>query len=112
MNVLIVDDDIQIIELTGLLIKTASNFDSAFAGNGEDALRQLILNDYDLMITDWHMPVIGGKDLIAAALIKYPNLKIVAWSTNEIDAADKCAGVRYLCKSNGIHEILKIINAG
>ena len=52
-----------------ILAKQFDQFDIniTFAQNGEDALQKLTENDYDMLITDLHMPVMDGYELVAAA---------------------------------------------
>src|ERR671911_393971 len=44
------------------------------AGNGEDALQRLTDFAFDILITDLRLPGIGGRDVLDAALERYPDI--------------------------------------
>ncbi|NOZ47636.1 MAG: response regulator [Chlorobi bacterium] len=62
-NILIVDDSESIREVVSFTLENAgNNIDKAI--DGVDALKFLEKNNYDLIITDLHMPNMDGIDLI------------------------------------------------
>lgn len=75
-TLLIVDDDkLVFYEIHSLLDWEAQGFDQIlYAANGEQALACLKSQSVNLIITDIHMPVMNGIDLIANALAEYPSL--------------------------------------
>ncbi len=44
------------------------------AGNGEDALQRLADFAFDILITDLRLPGIGGREVLDAALERYPDI--------------------------------------
>lgn len=65
MRILLVDDDAQ--ELGRLTERLrAAGFQTTCAADGEEALKQLALQWYPVVITDWQMPVMDGIALTEA----------------------------------------------
>ena len=63
INILVVDDDSGIVEiLTGFLQEL--DYQVECAGDGVEALAWLDVKDFDLILTDINMPVMGGMELI------------------------------------------------
>lgn len=98
MSILIVDDD-------DLLRETLKMFVFEFAGkqaedavNGSDALIKLSQEKFDLMVTDWDMPVMNGGELINKASELYPDMKIIVFSGSTIIPEQRKQGVEYLRK--------------
>lgn len=64
MNVLVCDDDSVVIKLVELALKD-KQVNLSIARNGQEGLNLLNeRNDFDLIITDLHMPVRTGDDLL------------------------------------------------
>lgn len=82
MQVLIVDDEAIIREgLRAMIPWEEYGFqrpDTAF--NGVEALRKMVDNSYDLLITDIRMPVMDGLELSKNVSIQYPNCAIIILS--------------------------------
>ncbi len=64
MNILIVDDDHGIVEILADLLEDL-DYSVECAGNGAEALLRLAEKEFDLMLTDINMPVMGGMELIS-----------------------------------------------
>lgn len=63
-TILVVDDDPAIVELfKHILLKNTGHYVTT-AENGSDALNKMSDTDFDLVLTDWRMPVMGGQDLL------------------------------------------------
>src|SRR5690348_1925704 len=61
-QILIVEDDEDIVELFLIVMQEGNQVD--IASNGEEALLKIRANkDYDLIISDFHMPVMDGARL-------------------------------------------------
>lgn len=52
--------------------------------DGREALTAVDTNEYDLVITDMIMPEVNGAEVIAALLIKRPNMKVIAISGGDM----------------------------
>ena len=64
MKILVVDDMSSMrAVILHMLIKLGHNHNDE-AANGIEALKMLRLNNYDLLITDLHMPNLNGKQLL------------------------------------------------
>ncbi len=62
-NVLIIEDEVQIAELIQLFLKS-EKISSKSVLNGEDGLKYLSKNSFDLIILDINLPGINGFDLL------------------------------------------------
>ena len=63
MNILVVDDDEEIVDLLVEFLQ-GLDYQVESAGNGVEALAQLAVKEYDLVLTDINMPVMGGMELV------------------------------------------------
>lgn len=75
-QILIVEDNPH---MSSLLADTLEFFDykGISAKDGEEALRKLAEDSFDMVITDLRMPKMGGMDLLRAIKDKFPNLPVV-----------------------------------
>jgi PAS domain S-box-containing protein len=64
IKILYVDDDISIIEFVKIIFKKMSITGVIYASNGEEGLSLYQNNQFDLVITDMHMPIMDGFSLI------------------------------------------------
>ncbi len=75
-SVLLVDDTL--ITLEGLkVILSNEGYRIATAHNGEEALKAMVENDYDLVITDMVMPILDGREVAIGAKTISPKTKIL-----------------------------------
>ena len=77
MKILVAEDDkINFLIINFLLKEKVRKLDHAF--NGKEAVELVMVNDYDLILMDINMPIMGGAE--ATRLIKkmYPHLPIIA----------------------------------
>ncbi len=81
-KVLVVDDSKVIREVVGFTLET-DNYKVFYAENGQEALQHLQHNSIDLLITDLHMPVMDGNNLIkhVRKLEKYKKMPILMLTT-------------------------------
>lgn len=78
-KILVVDDELLLRRALGRLI-SAMGFDVTTASQGQEALDLLAAGSFDLLITDVHMPVMDGLDLIRHARTRWPALPIIVIS--------------------------------
>lgn len=76
-RILVVDDDKRIREFL-ISALAERGFDTDVAGDGLEALGMIERRRYDLIITDFQMPVMNGADLARAVKQKNPSSCIVA----------------------------------
>jgi two-component system, NtrC family, sensor kinase len=85
------------------------------ARNGRLALEKILVNDYDLIITDYKMPQMGGKDLFHWILQNRPHLaKKIIFVTGDTVSPDTRAFFettrnRYLAKPFKIEDVKEVV---
>jgi two-component system response regulator YesN len=102
-TILIVDDEAnQRLMVEQALRALAFDWNISTAASGQEALEALALNAPDLIITDYHMPVMNGLDLIARVRERQIPSRIIlitAYSSPELyDAAQRLQVDHYLTK--------------
>jgi CheY-like chemotaxis protein len=102
-NILIVDDEAnQRLMVEQALRALAFDWNISTAASGQEALEALALRAPDLIITDYHMPVMNGLDLIARVRERQVPSRIIlitAYSSPELyDAAQQLQVDHYLTK--------------
>jgi len=101
-RVLFVDDDPEVLDrLKRTLEETRAEWQMAFNTSARDALRRLDEAQFDVIVTDTHMPEMGGFELLTEVLRRYPNMvRIVLSPTVKLDLALRSANVahQYLAK--------------
>ena len=65
MKILLIDDEAHIIDFYIRLAKTHGFDDIETASSGEEALTKIILERYDLITVDIHMPGLSGLEILA-----------------------------------------------
>ena len=75
-RVLVVDDEISILHSIKQLLEEKGLFVS-LASNGSEALAKLENDSYDIVITDYYMPVMNGKELLNLVKERYPNILVI-----------------------------------
>lgn len=94
--VLLVDDEVDLLETTGALLK--ENFDVITATSGEEALRRFAESDPDVVCTDFSMPGMNGIELLHLTMTqrRYVSGILVSGYREFLDAAAKNGADRYL----------------
>ena len=112
MKILLVDDEKQFVKfLSKRLALRGINADYAFIG--EDALKKVEANRYDVAILDVKMPGIGGIELERKLSRLAPEMKIIFLTGHgskndfKVGAAE---ALHYLAKPVKIEELVKILN--
>jgi two-component system nitrate/nitrite response regulator NarL len=100
-KVLLVDDHRILLEGMKNLIKDPFVVTDV-ASSGTEALNLIKSNDFDLLITDYEMPGITGAELVKAAKVAQPEMKIIVLSMH-----DDPAVVKELLRSGVLGYILK-----
>jgi two-component system, chemotaxis family, chemotaxis protein CheY len=104
MRILIVDDYSTMLRIMRNLLKQLDLGNIEEATNGEEALRKLNHEPFDLVISDWNMTPMTGLDLLQkvradAKLKRIPFIMVTAESKTENVVAAKQAGVsNYIVK--------------
>ncbi|MEN3001589.1 MAG: response regulator [Armatimonadota bacterium] len=76
MTILVVDDEPMVQFLLSSLLQDEGHT-VRLASNGREALQILGQERIDLLITDTHMPLMSGTDLVPLVRQRYPHLPII-----------------------------------
>ena len=79
-RILLVDDEQALCKLTKLNLERTGEFQVTTAYSGEEALGMAKGQDFDLVITDYRMPGMDGKELLEALKALRPNRPVVLFS--------------------------------
>ena len=112
-KILIVDDENVILELLQTIL-TREGHEITTVENGADALTELKLQSYDLMITDIQMTPMDGLELLKVAKDLHPQLQVIVMtayaSVETAVEAMKNGAYDYLTKPFKVEEFLVKIN--
>jgi two-component system chemotaxis response regulator CheY len=87
-NCLVVDDS-DVIRKVARRILESMNFQITEAENGQEAIERCKTSVPDMVLLDWHMPVMGGIEFLGALRLANLDRKpFVVYCTTENDAAD------------------------
>jgi DNA-binding NtrC family response regulator len=110
-RVLIADDEEGIRESLGLILE--SDYEVAFAEDGEQALAKLSVGQFDVAILDIKMPKLDGLDLmkrLKAQKVAVPILILTAYQSVELaKEAVKLGALDYLPKPFDKEKILEAV---
>jgi CheY-like chemotaxis protein len=81
LRILVVDDHYHLALALSVALEVAGYF-VITAEDGQNALQQLDQNAIDLVITDVHMPVMDGLTLTALIRKRFPDLFVIAISSD------------------------------
>jgi len=84
-KILIIDDEENLAFLMKANLERSGDFEIATARNGKVGLEMAKVTEYDLVITDYKMPVMDGKAVLEALRKMHPNLPIVIFSVYHDD---------------------------
>ena len=77
--------------------------------NGAEGLDRLKAGEFDVLITDFHMPRMTGKQLINAVRASKIKISIILMSSNNLDELELTGkdleGIQFLRKPFGINEL-------
>jgi len=111
-SVLIVDDESSMRHLLSVIL-TERGYEARAVASAEDALRELAVRDYDLVLTDVRMPGMGGLALLAAIQRTHPDLMVIVMSAyGSHDAAVeamKAGAYDYLSKPFRPDEVVLVL---
>jgi two-component system response regulator AtoC len=111
-SVLIVDDESSMRHLLSVIL-TERGYEARAVASGEDALRELVARDYDLVLTDVRMPGMGGLALLAEIQRTHPELMVIVMSAyGSHDAAVeamKAGAYDYLSKPFKPDEVVLVL---
>ncbi len=102
-KILVVDDEKPLSEALRLKL-THSGFEVKTAGNGEEALKLLEKEDFDLVLMDLVMPQMDGFQVLEKLAEKKPKAKVIVTSNlsqeEDFTRAQNLGAVKYFVKSD------------
>jgi two-component system cell cycle sensor histidine kinase/response regulator CckA len=115
-SVLVVDDEATVCGAIARLLRR-TGYRAATATSGEEAL--LVLEaadgDFDLLLTDFAMPGMNGRELLAAARARWPWLNVLLMSAftpdEEMRRALRDTATPFLAKPFTLSELLETVRA-
>jgi two-component system chemotaxis response regulator CheY len=116
-DVLVVDDSKVMREMVTACLRPNGDLTVSHAATGLEAIEQLSLRPYDLVVLDLNMPDIGGLEVIEFVraqdrLRRLPILVVTTRGDDDTRAAALAAGAtRYLTKPFSPEAILSEVNA-
>ena len=113
-HILVTDDDPVIREFI-LAVLTEQGYEVSTARNGLEALKMIVSVQYDLVISDISMPVMGGVEFYKEIINRFPSMKDrVIFITGHLGASAekfiKEMGIKCVLKPFKICELLKVVN--
>ena len=112
-NILIVDDEKEYQNVVSFILKDAG-YNALTASNGEEALKILLNNDVELIITDLKMPVMDGIEFIEKAKKINSDIDIIVMtaygSIESAVEAIKIGALDYFVKSRDLEELVLKVN--
>jgi len=114
-RILIVDDHLSIIEGTKMLLEQEKDFQITIESSSLNALNEIKLNHYDVLLFDLYMPHLNGLELTKKALQYNPDLTILIYTGFDIKPHFNLlveAGVSgFLSKTSSREELVSGIRA-
>lgn len=113
-SILLVDDEQDILDILERVLQSAG-YQVAMAHNGQQALREVALRDYDLIITNMRMPVMDGRAFYRQLCALEPHLsQRVLFCTGDIAEPStqrflKSTGAPVLFKPFAMSVLLEVV---
>jgi len=86
ISILLVDDDPDILEIIRLDLEDDSSFTVDTCGTSAEALKKTQTTRYDVIVTDWRMPVMNGTQLIRTLRANGCKSRIILYSGHNISS--------------------------
>ncbi|MBF0275535.1 MAG: response regulator [Nitrospinae bacterium] len=120
LNVLIIDDSHMMVVVMRAVLKKLGYTKVHEAINGEDGLNKVKNEQFDLILLDWHMPKIHGRDFLKAVreMENYKSVPIIVVTAENVEENEKEArslgASEYLIKpfrEDALHEKIEAVFA-
>ena len=109
---LVIDDDISTLDLMSFQLKE-ENFDVLVADNGQKGLNLVAENDFDIILTDLHLPDFDGLEIVKRCKERAPDTEIIMvtgyGSTEKAIEATKAGAFYYIEKPIEFDELFVLI---
>jgi DNA-binding NtrC family response regulator len=111
-TILVVDDEKMVRDITQAFL-ALNGYEVRTASDGREAFDMLLNNHYDVVITDLHMPLMGGIELLEKiSQLKADTVTIVL--TGRAGTAADCRPEPYarLCKPFSHNKLIEVVQEG
>lgn len=95
-KILIIDDEKSLCLLMKLNMESTGEYEVTTVNSGMDGLEKVKQSEYDLVITDYKMPGMDGKQVLAALKEMRPNEPVVLFSVYHDDSSEISSDIRAL----------------
>lgn len=111
-KILVVDDEKTVRDITQAFL-TLNGYEVNTAENGKEAFDELINNHYDVVITDMHMPQMGGMELLEK-ISQMPSNTITILLTGTTVTQSNVSGkpFAHLCKPFSHNQLIQLVQKG
>ena len=108
-RILIADDEELIRAIVRMALGTA--YEISEAADGEEAWQKLTMADpeFDLLILDWNMPLLNGKELLERIMARDPNASVLVLSGRFDCPVEADAQLRVMNKPFDNSELLRTV---
>lgn len=109
----LVTEDEPLVRMVAVETLRDAGYNVQEAGDGVEALELLGNSGFDLLITDIQMPRMNGYQLAEAAMIRWPNLKILlvtGYARENVPASITSAGLRTLQKPFDVDRLPMLVD--
>ena len=79
-RILIIDDEAALAEIVKLNLELSGDYSVEIAASGEEGLRMLAGEPFDLVITDFKLPGVNGVEVLERLKEEQPDLPVVLFS--------------------------------
>jgi two-component system response regulator HydG len=80
IKILVIDDEIEMLESIKKILSQRKNYQLTLIQDGREALKKVVEEKFDLILTDLRIGNISGIDVLKKALSKYPDSPIIVIS--------------------------------
>jgi HD-like signal output (HDOD) protein len=113
-RVLFVDDDTSVLEALERILFLDPEWEAATASTGEEALRMLESEQFDVIVSDMRMPGMDGATLLTHVFDRHPQvMRVVLTGQTEVEAAMRAIVVAHQflskpCSAASLFEVLAL----
>lgn len=107
-KILVVDDD-ELVRKTLVRVLKKLPLEVWEAEDGEKGLELALSNAFDLVITDYQMPMLDGMELIARCRQKYPELPFILISGEQPENTGRYDEVYFLRKPFSMGDLMSLV---